>query len=240
MEYKVDILAIGAHPDDVELSCAGTLIKHIELGYSVAVVDLTRGELGTRGSAELRDKEAVDAAKIMGVKYRENLNFRDGFFINDEQHQMILARVIRKYMPSVIFCNAIDDRHPDHGKASKLVSDACFIAGLAKIKSELNGMEQIPHRPQAVYHYIQDRYIKPDVLIDISDVMPKRMEAIKAYASQFYNPDSKEPQTAISSKEFMQMLESRPAEWGRSIGVEYAEGFTVERLIGVKNVFDLI
>lgn len=240
MSFKVDILAIGAHPDDVELSCAGTVIKHIKLGYRVAILDLTRGELGTRGSAALRDREAADAARIMGVCHRENLGFRDGFFVNDEQHLLALARVIRKYMPSVIFCNAVSDRHPDHGKGAKLVSDACFIAGLAKVKTELDGVEQNPHRPKAVYHYIQDRYMKPDVLIDVSDVMETRMEAIKAYSSQFYNPESKEPQTAISSKEFMQMLESRPAEWGRSIGVKYAEGFTVERLIGVKNVFDLL
>lgn len=240
MSYAVDILAFGAHPDDVELSCAGTLIKHIKLGYSVAIVDLTRGELGTRGSAELRDKEAAEAAEIMGVKYRENLNMRDGFFVNDEQHQFAVARMIRKYKPRVVFCNAIEDRHPDHGKASKLVSDACFIAGLVKVKTELEGVEQTAHRPTSVYHYIQDRYLKPDVLVDISDEMEQRMNAIKAYSSQFYNPDSVEPGTAISSKEFMQMLESRPAEWGRIIGVKYAEGFTVERLIGVENIFSIM
>ncbi|HNR20013.1 MAG TPA: bacillithiol biosynthesis deacetylase BshB1 [Bacteroidia bacterium] len=240
MDYKVDILAFGAHPDDVELSCAGTLIKHIKLGFTVAIVDLTRGELGTRGNAALRDKEAAEAAKIMGVKYRENLDMRDGFFVNDDEHQLAVARMIRKYKPRVVFCNAVTDRHPDHGKGSKLVSDACFMAGLIKAKTEQDGVEQTAHRPVAVYHYIQDRYTKPDILVDISDVMEQRMQTIKAYASQFYNPDSVEPGTAISSKEFMQMLESRPAEWGRSIGVKYGEGFTVERLIGVKNIFDLL
>lgn len=240
MDYKVDILAFGAHPDDVELSCAGTLIKHIKLDYTVAIVDLTRGELGTRGNAALRDKEAAEAAKIMGVKYRENLDMRDGFFVNDDEHQLAVARMIRKYKPRVVFCNAVTDRHPDHGKGSKLVSDACFMAGLIKVKTEQDGVEQTAHRPEAVYHYIQDRYMKPGILVDISDVIEQRMQSIKAYASQFYNPDSVEPGTAISSKEFMQMLESRPAEWGRSIGVKYAEGFTVERLIGVKNIFDLL
>lgn len=240
MDYAVDILAFGAHPDDVELSCAGTLIKHIKMGYSVAIVDLTRGELGTRGTVKIRDEEAAVAAKIMGVKYRENLNFRDVFFVNDESRHLIVARMIRKYKPRVVFCNAIDDRHPDHGRASKLVSDACFIAGLSRITISFDNLHLSAHRPRAIYHYIQDRYIKPDVLVDISNEMEQRMDAIEAYSSQFYNPNSKEPGTAISTEEFMQMLESRPAEWGRSIGVRYAEGFTVERLMGVKNIFDLL
>lgn len=240
MSYNVDILAFGAHPDDVELSCAGTLIKHIKLGYTVAIVDLTRGEMGTRGTAKIRDEEAAIAAKIMRVKYRENMNMRDGFVINDERHQTLVAQMIRKYKPRVVFCNAIEDRHPDHGRASKLVSDACFIAGLKRVQINIDGVELSAHRPDAVYHYIQDRYLKPDFLVDISNEMKQRMEAIKAYQSQFYNPDSMEPGTAISSIEFMQMLESRPAEWGRIIGVKYAEGFTVERLIGVENIFSIL
>lgn len=238
---KTDILAFGAHPDDIELSCSGTIIKHALVGKKIAIADLTRGELGTRGNADLRLQEAAESAKIMGVAFRENLNFKDGFFLNDERHQMEVIKIIRKYQPEIILCNAISDRHPDHAKAAQLVSDACFLSGLLKIETSLQGEKQMAHRPQAVYHYIQDRYIKPDFVVDISDVMEKRMESIHAFKSQFFdNEKSNEPQTYISSKEFMESLQYRPAEMGRIIGVKYAEGFTASRFIGVKNIFDLI
>lgn len=241
MIKKVDILAFGAHPDDVELSCSGTIVKHIDLGKKVAVVDLTRGELGTRGTLDIRLQEASEAAKIMGVSYRENLNFKDGFFINDEAHQLLVIKAIRKYQPQIVLCNAISDRHPDHAKAAQLVSDSCFLAGLIKIDTVLDGIKQEAHRPRYVYHYIQDRYIKPDFAVDISSVIDKRMEAIRAYKSQFYdNGKPAEPATYISSKEFMESLQYRPAEMGRIIGVKYAEGFTASRLAGINNLFDLV
>ncbi len=237
---KIDILAIGAHPDDIELSASGTLFRHIDMGYSVALCDLTQGELGTRGSGPLRLQEAEAAKKIIGAVDRENLGMKDGFFLHNEENMMKIIRVIRKYQPEIILANAIHDRHPDHGKASKLISDACFFAGLIKIQTEdESGYTQQPWRPKAVYHYIQDRNIKADLVVDITPYMDKKIESIMAYGSQFFNPDSDEPETPISSKAFIDFIKAKNKSYARDIGVEYAEAFTVERNIGVKNLFDL-
>ena len=232
---KLDILAIGAHPDDVEISCAGALLKHLSLEEKVGILDLTRGELGTRGSAELRAEEAAQASKIMGIHIRENLGMKDGFFMNTPENQLLIIQKIRQYQPDIVLANAIYDRHPDHGKASSLISDACFYSGLVKVETELNGQKQKQWRPKYVYHYIQDRYIKPDFILDISDFIDTKMEAIQAYSSQFWDPNSKEPQTPISSKQFLESIRNRNAEMGRIIGVEYGEGFTCERIPGVSN-----
>jgi bacillithiol biosynthesis deacetylase BshB1 len=237
---KLDILAFGAHPDDVELTCSGIILKHNALGKNTGIIDLTRGEMGTRGNAETRLKEAEEAAKILGVAARENLLMDDCFFQNDRENQLAIVEMIRKYHPEIVLCNAVTDRHPDHGRGAKLVSDACFIAGLIKVQTAHDGKPQEPWRVKAVYHYIQDRLTKPDIVVDITDVMEKRMESIRAYRSQFYNPDSKEPETAISSKEFMDSLNARAVEMGRQIRVQYAEGLTVERHPGVRSLFDLI
>jgi bacillithiol biosynthesis deacetylase BshB1 len=236
---KLDILAFGAHPDDIELSCSGTILKHIQEGKKVGLIDLTRGELGTRGNAEIRVAEAKEAAKILGVSVRENLDFADGFFENNREHQLAVASIIRKYQPEIILCNAVTDRHPDHGKGGKLVSDSIFLAGLIKVETMSEGKKQDCWKTKAVYHYIQDRYIKPDFVIDISDFMEKKMEVIMAYRSQFFNPGSSEPDTAISSKEFLEFIQSRSMEMGRQINAKYAEGFTVERYLSVNSLFDL-
>ncbi len=237
---KLDILAFGAHPDDVELGCSGTIAKEISLGKKVGIVDLTRGELGTRGSAEIRDNEAAAAAKILGVSVRENLNMRDGFFVNDEEHQLAIIRMIRKYQPEIVLCNAIDDRHIDHGKGSKLVSDACFLSGLRKIETQYDGNVQPAWRPKAVYHYIQWKNIEPDFVVDITGFTDVKQQAILAYGSQFYNPDTKEPETPIATKNFLESLHYRTQDLGRLIGTEHAEGFTVERYLAVKSLGDLI
>lgn len=237
---KTDILAIGVHPDDVEISAAGTLLVHLALGKTVGIIDLTRGELGTRGTALTRDEEATNAAKILGVHFRENLKMADGFLQNDKAHQLEIIKRIRKYQPEIVLCNAIDDRHPDHGRASKLTSDACFLSGLIKIETEYEGEIQNAWRPKVVYHYTQDRYIHPDFVVDISGFMDIKEESLRAYKTQFYNADSNEPQTYISSPEFFQSIINRNSEMGRQIGVKYAETFTTERFIGVKNLFDLI
>ncbi len=236
---KLDILAFGAHPDDVELGCGGTILKEISLGKKVGVVDLTRGELGTRGSAAIRDQEANAAAKILGVVARENLEMRDGFFVNDEKHQLEIIKMIRKYQPEIVLCNAIDDRHIDHGKGSKLVSDACFLSGLMKIETELDGEQQKPWRPKVVYHYIQWKNIEPDFVLDITGFTDKKIESILAYGSQFYDPNSKEPESPISSKNFLESLNYRSRDLGRLAGVEHAEGFTVERYLAVNSLADL-
>jgi len=236
---KLDILAFGAHPDDVELGCSGTILKEISLGKTVGIIDLTRGELGTRGSAEIRDQEASDAAKILGVSVRENLNMRDGFFVNDEKHQLEIIKMIRKYQPEIVLCNAIDDRHIDHGKGSKLVSDACFLSGLMKIETELDGSLQKAWRPKVVYHYIQWKNIEPDFVVDITGFTDTKIKAILAYSSQFYDPNSKEPESPISSKNFLESLNYRSRDLGRLTGVEYAEGFTVERCLAVNSLGDL-
>ena len=237
---KLDILAFGAHPDDVELGCGGTLAKEISFGKKVGVVDLTRGELGTRGSAEIRDHESAAAAQILGLVVRENLNMRDGFFVNDEEHQLAVVRMIRKYRPEIVLCNAIDDRHIDHGKGSKLVSDACFLSGLRKIETQYDGKMQEAYRPKAVYHYIQWKNIEPDFVVDISDFNKKRVEAILAYSSQFYDPNSDEPETPIATKNFLESLNYRAQDLGRLIGVDYAEGFTAERYLAVNSLNDLV
>ncbi|MFV8370555.1 bacillithiol biosynthesis deacetylase BshB1 [Flavobacterium sp. LB2R40] len=237
---KLDILAFGAHPDDVELGCAGTILKEISLGKTVGIIDLTRGELGTRGSAEIRDQEANAAAKILGVTVRENLEMRDGFFMNDEKHQLEIIKMIRKYKPEIVLCNAIDDRHIDHSKGSKLVSDACFLSGLMKIETSLAGEKQTAWRPKLVYHYIQWKNIAPDFVVDITGYTDKKTESIMAYGSQFYDATSNEPESPITSKNFLESLNYRSRDLGRLTGVEYAEGFTVERYLAVNSLGDLI
>jgi bacillithiol biosynthesis deacetylase BshB1 len=237
---KVDILAVGVHPDDVELSASGTLLKHIAMGKTAGMLDLTRGELGTRGNAELRTKEANDSAKILGASFRTQLTFRDGFFENDETHKLQVIEQIRRYQPEIVLCNAISDRHPDHGRSARLVAEACFYSGLSKIETTFEGQAQKAWRPKAVYHYIQDNYIEPDFVIDVSDHIETKRKSIMAFSSQFYDPKSKEPQTPISSKEFLDYLESKMSLWGRSIGKRYAEGFTKTRIPGINNLFDLI
>ena len=233
---KLDILAIGAHPDDVELGCAATLAKEISSGKKVGILDLTRGELGTRGSAEIRDQEAAKAAEILGVQVRENLGFKDGFFANDEAHQREVIRIIRKYRPEIVLCNAVQDRHIDHGKGSKLVSDSCFLSGLRKIETYEGGKLQHSWRPDRVYHYIQWENLKPDFVVDVSGFIDKKIEAVMAYGSQFYDPSSKEPVSPISSKNFLDSITYRAKDLGRLIGKDHAEGFTVERHLAVDNL----
>jgi N-acetylglucosamine malate deacetylase 1 len=237
---KLDILAFGAHPDDVELGCAGTILKEISLGKKVGIVDLTRGELGTRGTAVIRDQEALDAARVLGISVRENLNMKDGFFLNDEKHQLEVIKMIRKYQPEIVLCNAIDDRHIDHGKGSKLVSDACFLSGLIKIETELDGKVQKAWRPKLVYHYIQWKDIEPDFVVDITGFIEKKIESILAYRSQFYDPNSNEPESPITSKNFFDSVSYRSRDLGRLVGVDYAEGFTVERYLAVNSLADLM
>lgn len=236
---KLDILAFGAHPDDVELGCSGTIAKEISLGKKVGIVDLTRGELGTRGSVEIRNSESAKASAILGVIARENLDMRDGFFLNDEAHQLKIIEMIRKYKPEIVLCNAIQDRHIDHGKGSKLVSDACFLSGLIQIKTELNGVQQEAWRPKIVYHYIQWQNIEPDFVVDISDFMDKKMASVLAYGSQFYNPNSNEPVSPITSKNFLDSVKYRAQDLGRLVNVTYAEGFTTERYLAVNCLSDL-
>jgi bacillithiol biosynthesis deacetylase BshB1 len=238
---KLDILAIGAHPDDVELGCGATLAKEIANGKKVGIIDLTRGELGTRGTAETRDIESQGAAKILGVVVRENMEFADGFFVNDKHHQLEVIKMIRKYKPEIVICNTIDDRHIDHGKGSKLVSDACFLSGLLKIdtKDVNKDVWQEPWRPKQVYHYMQWKNIEPDMVVDVSGYMEIKMEAVLAYKTQFYDKTSKEPETLISSKNFTDSIKYRARDLGRLVGVEYAEGFTVERYIAVDSLFNI-
>jgi len=239
---KLDILAIVAHPDDAELSCSGTLIKAVKAGHRVGIADLTQGELGTRGTAEKRMQEAARASALMGIHVRENLGLADGFFEVDREHLMAVIRVIRKYRPGIVITNAVRDRHPDHSRASALVSRAAFLSGLRRIESSVDGRPQEAWRPKAVYHVIQDRYLRPDFVVDISDVVEEKFRAIMAFDSQFYVPgeeEDKEPRTPISGKEFMAFLRARMRETGRPAGVEYGEGFTVERPPGIKDILDL-
>ncbi len=236
---KLDILAFGAHPDDVELGCSGTIAKEVSLGKKVGIIDLTRGELGTRGSVEIRNSESAKASENLGVSVRENLDMRDGFFINDEAHQLKIIEILRKYRPEIVLCNAITDRHIDHGKGSKLVSDACFLSGLIKIETELNGKKQQAWRPKVVYHYIQWQNIEPNFVVDISEFMDKKMDSVLAYGSQFYDPNSKEPVSPITSKNFLDSVKYRAQDLGRLVGVEYAEGFTTERYLAVNSLGDL-
>ena len=237
---KLDILAFGAHPDDVELGCSGTIAKEISLGKKVGIIDLTRGELGTRGSVAIRDEETQKATQILGISIRENLNMRDGFFVNDEKHQFEIIKMIRKYRPDIVLCNAIDDRHIDHGKGSKLVSDACFLSGLRKVETSIDGIVQEAWRPKVVYHYIQWKNIEPDFVVDISEFFDVKTASILAYGSQFYDPNSNEPVTPIATKNFLESIHYRTQDFGRIIGVEYAEGFTVERYLAVNSLSDLI
>jgi bacillithiol biosynthesis deacetylase BshB1 len=237
---KLDILVFGAHPDDVELGCGGTILKEVSLGKKVGIIDLTQGELGTRGSGELRIIEANNAAKIMGVAVRENLGFADGFFTNDKEHQLAVIKIIRKYQPDIVLCNAEDDRHIDHGKGSQLVSDACFLSGLVKIKTSLGDEEQEKWRPQQVYHYIQWKNSTPHFVVDVTGFIPAKTAAVLAYSSQFYDPKSTEPETPITSKNFIDSIKYRAKDLGRLIGVEHAEGFTSERYVAVENLSKLI
>ncbi len=237
---KLDILAFGAHPDDVELGSGATIAKEISLGKKVGIIDLTRGELGTRGTAKIRDKEATKAAEILGVTVRENLAFADGFFVNDKKHQLEIIKMIRKYQPDIVLCNAIDDRHIDHPKGSKLVSNACFLSGLEKVKTEIEGKQQEKWRPKQVYHYIQWKHIEPDFVVDVTGFMDVKMKAVMAYSSQFYDPKSNEPETPITSKNFTDSVLYRAKDLGRLIGVEAAEGFTTERYVAIKNLDKLM
>ena len=239
---KLDILAFGAHPDDVELGAGATVAKEIANGKKVGIVDLTRGELGTRGTAEIRDKEAAAAAKILGVSVRENLEYADGFFVNDKEHQLGIIKMIRKYQPDIVLCNAIDDRHIDHGRGSNLVSNASFLSGLIKIDTKLDGDDawQEPWRPKLVYHYIQWKNLDPDFVVDVSGFLEKKTAAILAYSSQFFDPNSDEPETPISSKNFIDSVNYRARDLGRMIGVEHAEGFNVERFVAVDTLDSLI
>ncbi|NNK70725.1 MAG: bacillithiol biosynthesis deacetylase BshB1 [Flavobacteriaceae bacterium] len=239
---KLDILAFGSHPDDVELGCSGTLAKEISKGKKVGIIDLTRGELGTRGTAETRDVESEEAAKILGVSVRLNMEFADGFFVNDKWHQIELIKMIRRYQPEIVFCNAVDDRHIDHAKGSQLVSDACFLSGLLKVDTKDDDGDgwQDPWRPKQVYHYIQWKNLKPDFVVDVTGFMDKKMDAVLAYKTQFYDPNSEEPETLISSKNFTDSVRYRARDMGRLVGTEYAEGFTAERYPAVDSVFDLI
>lgn len=237
---KVDILVLAAHPDDVELGCGGTVVKHVSMGYKVGIVDFTRGELGTRGTPEIRATEAADAAKILGVSFRENLGLKDGFFQNDPESQLTVIRAIRKFKPTIVLANAVYDRHVDHGKGASLAHDACFLSGLAKVETfDEKGAKQDAWRPEVMYHYIQSYSLKPDFIMDVSDAWETKMKAIKAFRSQFFDPANAEPQTYISDPSFMKMLESRAQELGHSIGVAYGEGFTVRRNPGINSLFDL-
>lgn len=236
---KLDILAFAAHPDDVELACSGTLMKHIDAGYSAGIVDLTRGELGTRGSADLREREAAASSKVLGISARENLALPDGFFEINRESTLKVIEQIRRFRPQVVFCNSISDRHPDHGRAAKLVSEACFYSGLRKIESQWQGEKQEAWRPQAVYHYIQDYYIKPDFVVDITAQWERKIESVRCFSSQFFNPESQEPNSPISTPEFMEFLEGRARDFGRPTGFTFAEGFTLERALGVEDVMGL-
>lgn len=238
---KLDVLAIGVHPDDVELGCSGTLINEVRRGKKVGVIDLTEGELGTRGTVETRYEEAKEAARIIGAIARENLKMRDGFFRNDEAHQLQLIQVIRKYQPEIIIGNILEDRHPDHGRAGQLIYDSCFLSGLKQIKTTgEDGKEQERWRPKQLLHYLQDRFYEPDVILDITEVWQQRLDSIKAYRTQFYNADSKEDQTYISSPEFLESVIARARLLGKRIGVQFAEGFISKKSIGIKNLDALV
>lgn len=236
---KLDVLVIAAHPDDAELACSGTIAAHVAKGYKVGIVDLTMGEMGTRGTPELRLKEAAKAAEVLGLSARENLGFKDIYFQDDEVHQLKIVEVIRKYQPEIVLANAITDRHPDHGKGASVASKACFMSGLRKIETMLDGQAQEPWRPKFVYHYIQNNFIKPDFVVDISPYWETKLASIQAFASQFYNPNSEEPESFISSQSFLPFIEARAIEFGHSIFSKYGEGFTVERMLGVDDLFDL-
>jgi len=238
---KLDILAFGAHPDDVELGAGGTIAMEVANGKKVGIIDLTRGELGSRGNADIRDMEAIESARILGVEMRINLGLRDGFFLDNEVSQLEVIKWIRYFQPEVVLCNVINDRHTDHGKASKLVSTACFLAGLRKIETVYDGIAQKEWRPNAVYHYIQDYYHKPDFVVNVEKFLDQKLAAIGTFKSQFYsiNQDQNEPQTLISTKEFMDFVMARGLDFGRPINSHFGEGFLIERTIGVDSLFDI-
>ena len=241
MSDKLDFLAFGAHPDDVELGCGATIAKLVSQGKKVGIVDLTRGELGTRGSAEIRTKETNEASKILGITIRENMDFKDGFFRNDEEHQLKIIQVIRKYQPDFVFCNAPDDRHIDHPKGSQLIVEASFLSGLTKINTDdSSGNAQKQWRPKNIYHYIQWKNLDPDFIFDVSGFHNIKMDAVKCYSSQFYDPKSKEPETPISTKNFLNFVQSRANDFGRLIGVEHGEGFISNRKLGFSSFDELI
>lgn len=238
---KVDVLAIAAHPDDIEMTCSGTILSLVAQGKTVAGVDLTRGELGTRGTPEIRLQEAAEGSRLMKLTARENMGFRDGFFRNDEEHQMALIPIIRQFRPDIVLTNTPDDRHPDHGRAAQLVVDACFYSGLRQIKTVgKDGEPQEAHRPSFLYHFIQDRWLKPDFVVDITPYWQAKLQAIKAYESQFFNPKSTEPRSYISDEAFLNFLEARNRDHGHMIGVEFGEGFISKRMLGVKDLFQLV
>jgi bacillithiol biosynthesis deacetylase BshB1 len=237
---KLDILVFAAHPDDAELGCGGTIISHVQRGKKVGIIDLTRGELGTRGTAQTRDQEAADAAQILGLSVRENMQFADGFFLNDQAHQLAIIAKIRQYQPDIVLCNAPHDRHPDHAKGANLLVQATFLSGLQKIvTTDPQGNPQAAWRPQALYHYIQDTYLKPDFVVDISAVIEQKIAAVKAFKTQFYDPNSSEPATYISDPRFLERIYARSLDLGKPIGFQYGEGFIAIRHIGVQNLFDL-
>lgn len=236
---KIDLLAIGAHPDDVELGCGATLAKEVAHGKTIGILDLTRGELGTRGSKEIRDQEALKAAQVLQAQFRINLNLPDGFFVNDAEAQRQVIRIIRKYQPEIILCNPLDDRHPDHGKAGKLVLDACFLSGLRRVETYDNEQLQTPWRPRLVYHYIQWKHIEPDIVVDVSEYLDKKLEAVFSFESQFGFDGSKDPDTVLTTQNFIDSIQYRAQELGRLTGVTYGEGFTVERYPLVNSLFDI-
>ena len=237
---KLDILAFAAHPDDVELSASGTLMRYVAEGKKVGIIDLTEGELGTRGTVETRYEEAADASKIMGLSARENLRMPDGFFEDNAENKRLIIEQIRKYQPEIVLANSISDRHPDHGRAGKLVEDACFLAGLRKIETSMEGQEQLPHRPRLVAHYIQDFYLEPSFVIDVTDYVDRKIEVIKSFKTQFYDPNSPEPSTPISGEEFFDFIKGRMLNMGRPVGMRYAEGFIISRVFGVKDLFEVV
>ncbi|MBD3638861.1 MAG: bacillithiol biosynthesis deacetylase BshB1 [Crocinitomicaceae bacterium] len=239
-QIKLDILAMASHPDDAELACAGTLLKAKKVGKKTGILDLTRGELGTRGSAEIRDKEAAESTKILGLDVRENLQMEDGFFRNTKENLMRVIVELRKYRPEVVLINAISDRHPDHGRGAELEKEACFLSGLPKIQTIYEGEQQEAWRPKAVYHYIQDYDMRPDIVIDITEEVDQKIESIRAFKTQFYNPEHDGPETPISGKEFFEVLKGRWANYGRYIGVHYGEGYISTRPVGTHQITDLI
>ncbi|MEX2568936.1 MAG: bacillithiol biosynthesis deacetylase BshB1 [Cyclobacteriaceae bacterium] len=237
---KLDILVIASHPDDAELSCSGTIASHIARGYKVGILDLTKGEMGTRGTPGIRMEESAKAGEVLGLSMRRNLGFQDVFFKDDQAHQEEVAKILREYRPDMVLANAISDRHPDHGKGGSLATHACFISGLRRIRTTYKGKDQDPWRPRFIYHYIQNNYIEPDLVVDISDFWEEKKASILAFKSQFYDPDSKEPESFISSPEFLDFIEARSQEMGHKINVKYGEGFSVERVVGVSDLFSLI
>lgn len=236
---KLDVLVFSAHPDDAELGCGGTIAQAVSRGRKVGIADLTRGELGTRGTVEIRKQEAADSSRILGLSMRENLGFRDGFFMNNEEHQLAMIHLIRKYQPKIVLASAPDDRHPDHPRASELIVESCFLSGLRQIKTDIDGEELLPWRPLALYHYIQSVFLTPHFIVDVSEHWETKMDAVRAYESQFFN-FGEDPETYISNPQFLNMVEARAIELGHSIGVGYGEGFLVNRNLGVKDLFDLV